>query len=259
MKKYHFAVILLSLLGCSQQQSAESVHNHNQNNTIQTADRIGSNQVHPADLTSRNKQQEALPEKFLLDVPLIKQNPELKYGCEVTSLAMVLQYAGVTTNKMELYSRIKKDLDPIIRSQTGDIIRWGNPQDGFVGDMTGSTDGYAVYDKPLEILVNDFLPGRAVNLTNQEFDLILNQVRNGYPVVVWTTGDYRLPDRPESWLHGNITIETPLDLHAVVLVGFDGQFVYINDPLSGKKQVPVNKEQFITSWEALKCRAISYN
>lgn len=51
----------------------------------------------------------------LLNVPLIKQNPELRYGCEVTSLTMVLNYAGVKVNKMELYRNIQKDLDPLVR------------------------------------------------------------------------------------------------------------------------------------------------
>lgn len=196
--------------------------------------------------------------KYLLDVPLIKQNPELKYGCEVTSLAMMLQYAGVNTSKMELYSNIKKDDDPIHRSSSGDILRWGNPAEGFVGDMTGKHAGYAVYDKPMEELVNRYLPNRAVNLTNHRFEEVLQHVAHGYPVVVWTTGDYRLPDRPESWLHNNQTITTPLDLHAVVLVGYDDNNVYINDPLSGKKQYPVNKQQFIESWKALQSRAISF-
>lgn len=196
--------------------------------------------------------------KYLLDVPLVRQNPELKYGCEVTSLSMMLQYAGVNTNKIKLFHEIKKDQDPIHRSPSGDILHWGNPADGFVGDMTGKQAGYAVFDKPMEELVNRYLPNRAVNLTNHGFDEVLQHVAYGYPVVVWTTGDYRLPDRPESWLHGNQTITSPLDLHAVVLVGFDDQYVYINDPLSGRKQHPVNKQQFIESWKALQSRAISY-
>lgn len=194
----------------------------------------------------------------MLDVVLIKQNPELKYGCEVTSLAMVLNYAGVNTDKMDLYRSIQKDPDPIRRAGNGDILNWGNPADGFVGDMTGRTPGYAVFDKPMEVLVNQKLPGRAINLTNQPFERVLEHVSAGYPVVVWTTGDYRLPDRWEAWNHGQELIKTPLDLHAVVLVGYDTDYVYLNDPLSAKKQVRVDKEQFIESWKALQSRAISY-
>jgi uncharacterized protein YvpB len=106
--------------------------------------------------------------------------------------------------------------------------------------------------------VNQKLPGRAINLTNQPFERVLEHVSAGYPVVVWTTGDYRLPDRWESWNHGQQVIKTPLDLHAVVLVGYDVNYVYLNDPLSGKKQVRVGKNQFIESWKALQSRAISY-
>ncbi|MEH7076083.1 C39 family peptidase [Neobacillus drentensis] len=194
----------------------------------------------------------------MLNVVLIKQNPELRYGCEVTSLAMVLNYAGAKTNKMDLFRSVRKDADPLIKSQTGDILRWGNPADGFVGDMTGRRAGYAVFDQPMIALINQKLPGRAFNLTNKPFDHVLNHVSAGYPVVVWTTGDYRLPDRWEGWYHGKQYIRTPLDLHAVVLVGYDRKYVYLNDPLSGRKQVRVDKQQFIASWKALKNRAVSY-
>lgn len=193
----------------------------------------------------------------LLNVPLIKQNPELRYGCEVTSLTMVLNYAGVKVNKMELYRNIQKDLDPLVR-KNGNIIKWGDPSIGFVGDMTGKKPGYAVFDKPMEDLVNKYLPERAVNLTKYPFHDLEKHVQNGYPIVVWTTGDYRLPDRWESWEHKEKIIKTPLDLHAVVLVGFSKNHVYLNDPLSGRKNVKVDKKTFIKSWHALKSRAISY-
>ncbi|WP_114746885.1 C39 family peptidase [Falsibacillus pallidus] len=198
------------------------------------------------------------PEKKILDVPIIAQNPELKYGCEVTSLAMLLQDAGVKAGKMELAQKVAKDPDPVVKSRNGDIIKWGDPSKGFVGDMTGRHMGYAVYDQPLENLMNEYLPGRTVNLTGQPFDRLLEQIQNGKPVIVWTTGDFRLPDRWESWSHGAKKIRTPLDLHVVVLVGYDADSVYLNDPLSGKKAVKVNKARFIASWKALGERAVSY-
>ncbi|WP_245959318.1 C39 family peptidase [Neobacillus piezotolerans] len=199
-----------------------------------------------------------MPEKIMLDVPLIKQNPELKYGCEVTSLAMVLNYAGVKVDKMELYRGVRKEYDPLDNPGGNNIKKWGDPNKGFVGDMTGNFPGYAVFEKPIVELMDKYLPGRTVNLTDMEFNDVLKHIGNGFPAVIWTTGDFRLPDRWESWLHGKRTIRTPLDLHAVVLVGYDSENVYVNDPLSGKKQHGVNKEKFILSWKALKKRTVSY-
>jgi uncharacterized protein YvpB len=245
LRKLYFLVSLLPLFGFSNIDTNNLYHEINEPIRIQNEQRHQSN---------TNIKKEAV----MLNVDLIKQNPELKYGCEVTSLAMVLNYAGVKANKMDLYRSIKKDPDPLIRSRQGDILKWGNPNHGFVGDMTGNRAGYAVFDQPMINLINKYLPNRALNLTNQPFDVVLKHVSEGYPVVVWTTGDFRLPDRWESWYHGNQLIKTPLDLHAVVLVGFDVQNVYLNDPLSGRKQVQVGKQQFIASWKALNCRAVTY-
>jgi uncharacterized protein YvpB len=196
---------------------------------------------------------------LILNVNVINQNPELKFGCEVTSLAMVLNHAGVKTDKMELYRLINKETDPLIRSPRGDILHWGNPEYGFVGDMTGKRAGTTVFDEPLTALLEQKLPGRAINLTNQPFEIVLQHVGKGYPVVVWTTLDYGLPKKWEIWKHGQEVIKVPLDLHAVVLVGYDENFVYINDPLTVKKQVKVNKNRFLASWKALGSRAVSYS
>lgn len=259
-----FIFLLVPLLGCdhadpiSPKNAQLSSESSEKDRHLPIQVKVEQPQVQKPAVQKANQAEKNQKKAVMLDVPLINQNPELKYGCEVTSLAMVLQYAGVNVGKMELYNTVKKDNDPLIRSKR-DILKWGNPQEGFVGDMTGKQAGYAVFDKPIEDLVNKYLPGRAVNLTGQEFDSILKHTSKGYPVVVWTTGDYRLPDRWESWSHGSQAIKTPLDLHAVVLVGYDDKYVYLNDPLSGRKQVRVSKDRFISSWKALQSRAVSYN
>jgi uncharacterized protein YvpB len=255
LRKLYFLVSLLPLFGCSNMNTNNLYHE------INDPIRIQNEQRHQSNANSNKQVKPKSPikkERAMLNVVLIKQNPELKYGCEVTSLAMILNYAGVKTDKMDLFRSIKKDPDPLIRSRQGDILRWGNPNHGFVGDMTGNRAGYAVFDQPMINLINKYLPNRALNLTKQPFDEVLKHVSEGYPVVVWTTGDFRLPDRWESWYHGNQLIKTPLDLHAVVLVGYDAQYVYLNDPLSGRKQFRVEKQQFISSWKALNCRAVTY-
>ncbi|MBT2687827.1 C39 family peptidase [Bacillus sp. ISL-47] len=261
MRNFLFVFLLIPLLGCGH---SEPVSPTGQQADISSSEVKGRTQTQAKEeqprvqkLTAQNTDVKDTKRSVMLDVPLINQNPELKYGCEVTSLTMVLQYAGIKIGKMDLYNRVKKDNDPLIRYKN-DIVKWGNPAEGFVGDMTGKRAGYAVFDKPIEELVNKYLPGRAVNLTGQDFNSVLNHASKGFPVVVWTTGDYRLPDRWESWTHGSQTIKTPLDLHAVVLVGYDDNYVYLNDPLSGRKQVKVSKERFISSWKALRSRAVSY-
>ncbi|WHY35719.1 C39 family peptidase [Cytobacillus firmus] len=259
MRNFLFISLLIPLLGCGHSEPASPVQETGMVSRELTAKIPVNAEKDQQKVTAQNMDTTTAVKKrsVIIDVPLIRQNPELKYGCEVTSLTMLLQHAGVKVGKMDLYDAVKKDNDPLIRSK-GDILKWGNPEEGFVGDMTGRTAGYAVFDKPIEELVNKYLPGRAVNLTGRDFDEVLMHVSIGYPAVVWTTGDYRLPDRWESWTHSGKTIKTPLDLHAVVLVGYNDQFVFLNDPLSGKKQVKVSKERFISSWKALQSRAVSY-
>ncbi|MDF2958873.1 MAG: peptidase C39-like protein [Paenibacillus sp.] len=195
----------------------------------------------------------------ILDIPIINQNPELKYGCEVTSLAMVLKHAGIETDKLKLAEELPKDDDPVQKTKSGDITSWGNPDHGFVGDITGQNAGFAVYAGPLEKLMNRYMQNRTVNLTRKPFDEVLAQIKNGKPVILWTTGDYKIPDRWESWKHGSENINTPLDLHAVVLVGFDNEHLYLNDPLTGKKAHITKKDSFLESWTALGQQALSYN
>jgi len=256
MKKHTvFLLLFLILSGCSStyETKEESMISSTKNQSKTTQTNIPNVQQE----TDKNKNK--MKDKVLLDVPLIKQNPELKYGCEITSVTMLLQYAGVNVNKMQLYKEVEKDTDKIKKAANGDILNWGDPNEGFVGDMTGRSSGYAVFDKPIVDLVEKYLPNRSVNLTGYSFQETLQQVNDGKPVVVWTTGDYLQPNRWEEWEHNNKTIKTPLDLHAVVLVGYDDKNVYVNDPLSGKKQHQVSKNTFIKSWQALKKRSVSYN
>lgn len=259
MRNFLLVSLLIPLLGCGHSEPASPVQETAMNsNELNAQIPVNAKKDQPKKTARYTEPAKAVKKRSLIiDVPLIRQNPELKYGCEVTSLTMVLQHAGVQVGKMDLYHAVKKDNDQLIRSN-GDILKWGNPSEGFVGDMTGRTAGYAVFDKPIEALVNKYLPGRAVNLTGQDFEAVLSYVSKGYPAVVWTTGDYKLPDRWESWTHSGKTIKTPLDLHAVVLVGYDDHYVFLNDPLSGKKQVKVSKKRFISSWKALQSRAVSY-
>lgn len=74
-----------------------------------------------------------IKEKVLLDAPVFKQYPELPRGCEVTSLAMLLQYSGVPVEKMELAENVRKDSTPL-NKQNGAVF-WGDPNEGRIKSM----------------------------------------------------------------------------------------------------------------------------
>ncbi|MFC0213175.1 C39 family peptidase [Paenibacillus chartarius] len=194
----------------------------------------------------------------MLEAPAIKQYPELPTGCEVTSLTMLLQYAGISKNKLELAAELPKDGTAMQTDSKGNIVYWGNPNVGFVGDVTGKTGrGFGIYHAGLFPLLKKYLPG-AVDLTGKSFDALEQQVAAGYPVVVWNTVDYNQPTRWMIWDTAIGPIRTTFAEHAVLLVGYDAENVYVNDPISGAKAQRINKAQFIEVWKTMGKQALSY-
>ncbi|PGK34394.1 hypothetical protein CN907_22960 [Bacillus anthracis] len=191
---------------------------------------------------------------ILSNVPLIQQLPELDRGCEVTSLAMLLQYAGVSVDKMQLASEIKKVnfLDDGVR---------GNPNEGFVGNIyTFSESGYGVYHGPLFQLAKKYLPNKAVDLTGKSTEELYKSVKSGQPVVMITNATFAPLDEDEFtiWETNSGDISITYNEHCVVLVGYDKEFVYIRDPLNDSLEVKVPRESFEKAWLQMGSQAISY-
>ncbi|MDF2962952.1 MAG: peptidase C39-like family protein [Paenibacillus sp.] len=193
----------------------------------------------------------------MLEAPVVRQRPELPSGCEVTSLTMMLQFLGIQKDKMELVSEMKRDPTPLRRGKDGSIAYWGNPNTGFVGEITGAAKGFGIYHGALFELQKKYIP-TAADLTGQPFEKLEQQLREGIPSVVWTTINYRVPDQWVIWDTPIGPIQTTFMEHAVLLVGFDEQHVYVNDPLSGQAKVKINKAQFLETWEAMGRQALSY-
>jgi uncharacterized protein YvpB len=253
-------LLLLPLVGCAGNQPDQAAEPPGSINVQEKADSgrmpplSGRGGAAPAKEQPRTV---SLPQRKMLDVPLIKQHPELKYGCEVTSLAMLLRHAGYEADKLTLARQVKKDPEPLVQKK-GDITEWGDPNKGFVGDMTGRRKGFAVYNKPLEELMRRYMGDRTANLTGQPFESLLRSVADGRPVVVWATGDFTMPTEWESWRKDGKKIVAPFDEHVVLLVGYDPTYAYVNDPLSGVKQQRVARTALKKSWEALGKQALSY-
>lgn len=194
-------------------------------------------------------------EKVILsNVPLIQQLPELERGCEVTSLAMMLQYAGVSVDKMKLANEIKK-----VNFIEGGVR--GNPNEGFVGNIyTFSESGYGVYHGPLFQLAKKYLPNEAVDLTGKSIEEIYKGVKAGQPVVMITNATYEPLDEDEFaiWETDSGDVSITYSEHCIVLVGYDKEFVYIRDPLDDSLDVKVARGKFEQAWVQMGSQAISY-
>ncbi|NHN28502.1 hypothetical protein G9U52_01495 [Paenibacillus sp. S3N08] len=193
----------------------------------------------------------------MINAPAIRQYPELPSGCEITSLTMMFQYYGIDKGKMELLPELKRDRTPLKWNVDGSIAYWGNPNTGFVGEITGSAKGFGIFHGALFELQKKYIP-TAVDLTNQPFEKLEQQLREGIPSVVWTTINYQVPDKWVVWDTPIGPLKTTFMEHAVLLVGFDESNVYVNDPVSGKSNVRIDKARFLDTWNVMGKQALSY-
>lgn len=131
-----------------------------------------------------------IKEEVVLDVPAINQFPELPRGCEVTSLSMLLQHAGIQADKMTLAKEIKKNPEPY-RVENGKIY-FGHPNEGFIGDMYSfDNPGLGVYHKPIKELAEKYMPGSIEDLTGSDFEDLKIYLSDGRPVWVIINTAYK--------------------------------------------------------------------
>jgi uncharacterized protein YvpB len=174
--------------------------------------------------------------------------PHLYNGCEVTSLAMLLNYNGIKVTKNELADKIPK-----VPLNYSDGLN-GNPNVGFVGDMENGP-GLSVYNGPIYDLAKQYVGDRAVNLTNSPFTDLLKQVSQGHPVWIITTTTFSPVSDLQEWNTPQGKVEITYSGHSVVITGYDDQYIYINDPY-GYKNRKVDRADFIQAWEQMGSQAI---
>jgi uncharacterized protein YvpB len=193
-----------------------------------------------------------------LEVPFLRQYPELPRGCEVTSLAMLFNYNKKSISKLTLAKEIKKDTTTKI-VKNGQIY-FGNPNEGYVGNMYSlSHPGYGVYIKPIEVLTKKYFKDSTVNLTGKKFEDLKFYISKGNPVWVITNTTFKkLPQHEfETWNTKQGKIKITYKEHSVVITGYDSAFIYINDPLAEKPNKKVPKQGFIDAWVQMGSQALT--
>lgn len=196
-----------------------------------------------------------IPSHALIEVPPQSQFPELRNGCEVTSLSMLMTAVGHPVDKMTLAKEQPKDTTKLVMDSDGQIKYWGNPNVGFVGSVYDY--GYGIYHGPMVKFINELLPGSAKDLTGRPFSDILAEVAKGHPVLVWTTATFYPTTLWQTWGGPAGIVRATMEEHTVLLVGFDQNQFFVNDPLTGKRAEPVDPKPFLAAWKQLGEQAVT--
>lgn len=165
----------------------------------------------------------AMPNKIDLAVEPIMQLPELPLGCEITALATLLQYYGFSADKVMLCEQM---LD------FG--LSYADPFEGYVGSPFEEHGGFGCYAPPIVRAANRFLARQnsalsAYDVSGTSFDILLEYVMAGTPVMVWTT--QQTLDSDVAYTYGEINWYRLS--HCVVISGFEGDAIVCADPLEG--------------------------
>ena len=136
-------------------------------------------------------------------------------GCEATSLYMGLQYKGYTS----------VDLKSFIT----DLPRSVDPLSGFSGDpfvLDESVDAYqGIFPTPLTAYGNQY--GSCKNISGASVDAIMEEIKNGNPVVAYVSLDFAKPIVKEYSFGSAVD-----NGHVVLVVGYDldQNVLFIQDP-----------------------------
>lgn len=200
-----------------------------------------------------------IKDSVLLEVPNLWQMPELPRGCEVTSLAMLLQAGGVETDKLTLAKEVRKN--PAEYKFSNGKIYFGDPNEGFVGNMyTYTKPGLGVYHKPIADLAEQYLPGKIKDMTGSDFEELKIHLSDGRPVWIITNTQYKKIDESffQTWYTPTGKVKVTTKEHSVLITGYDKDFVYFNDPLTGKKNKKAPMQEFEQAWVQMGRQAITF-
>ncbi|AMP20071.1 hypothetical protein AZF37_01770 [endosymbiont 'TC1' of Trimyema compressum] len=93
------------------------------------------------------------------------------------------------------------------------------------------------------------------NISGESFQEVEKAIALGSPVWVIKTIDFMPAADMEAWPTRQGIMEITYSMHSVVVVGYDQDFIYLNDPY-GEKDYRTDKENFIAAWKQMGSQGI---
>ena len=173
---------------------------------------------------------------LIQNVPVIAQMPSYPTGCESVSAVMALQFAGEHVSVDEF---IDNYLEKSLNFYYSNGKRYGpSPWEHFIGDPR-SKASYGCMAPVIERALKNYFGNeeRVLNTTGMTLDeLCRGYIDNGIPVIVWTSINMIDTYLTNTWtLADGTTYTWTANEHCMVLIGYDKQNYYFNDPYTGKQ------------------------
>lgn len=189
--------------------------------------------------------------KFI-SVPYISQSGGYPTGCEIVSASMLLQYYEYNVSVDEF---IDNYLESSLLEEVNGDLYGPNPNEVFVGDPR-SVYSYGCYAPVIVNSLNKILDGEhlAKNTTGNEFnELIENYIDREIPVLVWTSINLLPTNAGTQWYirESGDKFQWISNEHCMVLVGYDEDKYYFNDPYEDNGVVSYDKELVEKRFEEL--------
>ncbi len=166
------------------------------------------------------------PLALVLDAPLYKQEHSL--SCESSSAAMAARFFGASVSEAQILDALPRD---------------ENPHKGFRGNVDGvygGLDDYGVYAGPIRRILTG-LGLTATPFAGAMAD-IREHLRHGRVLIAWVTYDLQVQTpRQMTFGDGETATLVPYE-HAFLIVGYNGEGFWVNDPYTGTARFYAERE-----------------
>lgn len=169
------------------------------------------------------------------NVPVIAQFPDFPTGCESVSAVTVLKFYGESVTAAQF---IDNYLPKNAEFYYDGFKRCGpSPYEYFIGNPRTAAS-FGCMAPVIEKALCDYFGSneRVKNTTDTELDALCKKyIDNGIPVIMWATINMLETNPKNTWYLSDGTRFTwPGNEHCLVLIGYDENSYFFNDPYAGK-------------------------
>lgn len=169
----------------------------------------------------------------LIDVPIMDQEG-YPTGCETISTIMLLRYYGIYMSADEFINNYLPMAD---YEFIGDYMYGPDPNEYFVGDPRYSYS-FGCFAPVIEEALSACIPldCKVEDLTGIELSQLAEDfISQSQPLLIWASMDMAPIYEGQAWiLPSGETFIWPANEHCLVMIGYDDEYYYFNDPLPGE-------------------------